>query len=71
MKKYKALQHFTWGQLELEKGQTYLIEDLGKNSQGNERSLVSKQYYPEEKQVVGTRAIQTMVELKKIEEYKF
>lgn len=68
MAKYKVLQHFTWGKLSLDKGKTVLIDDLGKNEIGNETSVVYKEYKSEEKQIISTKAIASMIKMKKIDE---
>ncbi len=62
--KYKVLQHFQWGQLKLEKNQIILITKSDDNS-----SLVSINRYPEKSQLINTKAVESMISLKKIERY--
>lgn len=67
MSVYKVRKQFTWGKLNIEAGQTLLIEDLGPNEFGNETSNVTVQSSPEQTQLVSTKAVQSMVELQCIE----
>jgi hypothetical protein len=64
MKKYKVLQYFQWGRLKLEKGQHILIRE-----REGENSIVSIEHYPDKSQPVGVGAKESMILLKKIEEY--
>lgn len=64
MQKYKVINYFQWGNLKLDKGQILHIED-----QGEGRSMVSIEHYPDKNQLVGTSAIEGMMLLKKIEKY--
>lgn len=63
MTKYKVIKYFQWGDLKLDKGQIIHIESK------NDGSLVSVAHYPEKNQFVSTKAIESMIFLKKIEEY--
>lgn len=69
--KYKVLQYFQWGNLKLDKGQIIIIEPHNppRNNYAQDVSLVSAEHYPEKKQLISTRAIESMISLKKIERY--
>ncbi len=62
--KYKVLQHIKWGELSLEKGQIILIDENDSIT-----SLVSINHYPEKSQIVHKKAVQSIVDLKKLEKY--
>jgi len=65
MTKYKVLEYFQWGQLNLDKNQILLIEELD----DRESSMVYVEHYPEKNQLVATQAVESMIFLKKIEKY--
>jgi len=64
MTKYKVINYFQWGKLKLNKNQVLCVEK--KDSQ---TSLVYIEHYPEKSQLVNTKAVESMIFLKKIEEY--
>jgi len=65
MTKYKVLEYLQWGRLNLEKNQIIIIQNLD----DKQTSLVYVEHHLEEKQVVSTRAVDSMIFLKKIEKY--
>jgi hypothetical protein len=71
MNKFKVITYFQWGNLKLDKGQIILI--IPHNPPGNnyaqDASMVSVEHYPEKKQLVSTKAIESMISLQKIERY--
>lgn len=71
MSKYKVLQYFQWGNLKLDKGQIVIIKSHNPpgNNYASDASMVSVEHYPEKNQLVTTKAVETMVFLKKIEKY--
>ncbi len=71
MSKYKVLQYFQWGKLQLDKGQILIIEphNAPDASFAQDASLVTVEHYPDKQQLVATRAIENQIKLKKIERY--
>ena len=69
MNTYKVLQYFQWGDLKLEAGQTIVIQPHNPpgNTYAQDASMVSVEHHPEKTQLVATRAIESMVSLKKIQ----
>lgn len=61
---YKVLENFRWGSLHLEKGQIVTITKTNKIT-----SMVAIKHYPEKNQPVHHKAVESMVSLKKLEEY--
>ncbi len=61
MKKYLVLQHFTWGKLQLEKGQQVVTHDINDHD-----SFIFETNHKDKRQRVTTQAIASMESLEKI-----
>lgn len=63
MKRYKVLKFFRWGDLVLNKNQI-IIENKNNNT-----SIIKVEHIPCKPQIVSNKAIESMILLKKIENY--
>lgn len=67
MRKFKVLKDFTWGELILGMGDYIFVEDLPADNSGYEQSIVTKEYFPDRKQTISSRAVAGMMKMQRIE----
>lgn len=56
---FKALDHFTWGELSLDKDEVVYVT-IYTDAQNTDHALVTKKYHPEQCQVVSPEAVWNM-----------